>query len=83
MTTKCQGFTNSESPQLEVLLGDFFIGLWESEEEWIWKFEPFSKLKTIFCKYWALIKIGISMTCVHKEYELKVKMVMWYADGFY
>ena len=31
---------------LSILLGGFFIRCWESEEEWFWPFEPFSKLKT-------------------------------------
>ena len=35
----------------------------------------FSKLKRTFCKYWTSIKIKISMTCVYKEYEIKIKMV--------
>ena len=35
----------------------------------------FSKPKTTFCKYWTSIKIKISMTCVYKEYEIKIKMV--------
>ena len=33
------------------------------------------KLKTTFCKYWTLIQIKISMTCVYKEYEGKINMV--------
>ena len=37
--------------------------------------EPFSKLKTTFCKCWTLVEIKISMTCVYKEYEDKMKMV--------
>ena len=32
-------------------------------------------LKTVFCKYWRLIKIKISMTYVYREYEVKIKMV--------
>ena len=59
----------------ETLLGDFCVGWWEPEEEWFWPFKPFSKLKTTFCKYWTLIKIKISLACVYKEYEVKVKMV--------
>ena len=43
--------------------------------EWFWPFEPFSKLKATFCKYWALIQIKIVMNCVYKEYEVKIK---WY-----
>ena len=53
----------------------FFIDCWESDEEWSWPFEPFSKLKTTFCKYWTSIKIKIGMICVYKEYEVIIK---WY-----
>ena len=35
-------------------------------------FEPFSKLKPTFCKYWTSIKIKIVMTCVYKEYEIEI-----------
>ena len=52
-----------------------FIEWWESEEEWIWQFQPFLKLKTTFYKYWTSIKIKNSMTCVYKEYQVKIKMV--------
>ena len=55
--------------------GNFFIGRWEPEEVWFWPFQPFSKLKTTFCKYWISIKIKISLTFVYKEYEVKIKMV--------
>ena len=54
---------------------DCFSGCWESEEEWFWPFEPFSKLEITLCKYWTLFKIKISMTCVYKEYEVKIKVV--------
>ena len=47
---------------------NFFMSWRESDEEWFWSSEPFSKLKTTFCKYWTSIKIKISMTYVHKEY---------------
>ena len=73
-----QGFPNSIKGwrELEILLGRiFFIGWWEPEEKWFWPFKPFPKLKTTFCKYWKLIKIKISMTCLYKEYEVKIKMV--------
>ena len=36
---------------MKILLGEFFTGWWEPEEEWLWPFEPFSKLKTAFCEY--------------------------------
>ena len=62
--------------ELEVLIvGIFFIGLWESEKKLFWLFKPFSKVKTTFCNYWTSIKIKISMTCVYKEYKVKIKMV--------
>ena len=65
---------------------DFFIGWWVPEEDWFWWFEPFSKLKPAFCEQWVSVKIKTSMTCVHKEYEVKTKMVQenffnW--DSFY
>ena len=55
--------------------GDFLSGGGNHypEEEWLWR--PFSKLKTKFCKYWILIKIKISMTCIYEEYDDKIKMV--------
>ena len=53
-------------------INEFFIGLWESGEEWSWLLEPFSKLKTIFCKYWTLIEIRINMECT-KSIKLKWK----------
>ena len=40
-----------------------------------WPFKPFSKLKTTFCKYWTRFKTKISMTCVYKEYEVKIKYI--------
>ena len=46
----------------------------ESENEWFWQFEPFSKLKKAFCEYWTSVKIKINMTCVSKEYEIKTKI---------
>ena len=54
--------------------GDFITAWLESEKECIWPLQPFSKLKAIFCKYRTLTKIKICMTCVHKEYEVKIKM---------
>ena len=38
----------------------FFMGWWKSVEKWFWLFKPFSKLKTIFCKNWTLIKLKLS-----------------------
>ena len=52
-----------------------FYGWWEPEQEWFWRFKPFSMLKTGFCEYWISIKIKISMICVSKEYEMKTKML--------
>ena len=60
----------------EILLGvDFFhqvVGIWEGVHVTI---QVFFKAKTSFCKYRTSIKIEISMTCVYKEYEVKIKMV--------
>ena len=51
--------------QLQILLyTKFVIGLWESDKECFWLFEPFSKLKTTCYKHWTLIKIKIKMTLV-------------------
>ena len=54
--------------------GNFFTVWMESEEEWFWQFEPFLKLKPVFCEYWTSIKNKINMTCVSKEYEIKTKI---------
>ena len=54
---------------------DFFNGWLKPEEEWFWSCKPFSKIKATFCKYWTSIKIKIGMTCVYKEYKVKIKMV--------
>ena len=60
-------------------MGDFpgrlFTDWWESEEEWFCLTEPFSEPETAFCKHWTSIKIKISMTCVYKEYEVKIEIV--------
>ena len=42
---------------------NFFIRWWEPEEEWFWPLGLFSKLKATSCKYRALIKTKIGMTC--------------------
>ena len=52
--------------------GTFFIGWWESREKYFWPFKPFLKLKTTFYKYQTSVKIKIGMTCVYKEYEVKI-----------
>ena len=55
--------------------GNFFywvVGIWEGMILTIW---TFLKLKVTFCEYWTLIKIKISITCMYKEYEVKMKMV--------
>ena len=57
---------------------EIFIGCWEYEEERFWPFEPFSKLKTTFCRCWTSIKIKIGMTCVYREHEVKIK---WYRSN--
>ena len=43
-------------------------GWWSCEKESLWLFEP-------FCKFWTLIKIKVSMTCVYKGYQVQIKMV--------
>ena len=42
---------------------NFFIRWWEPEEEWFGPLGLFSKLKATSCKYRALIKTKIGMTC--------------------
>ena len=49
------------------------IRWWQAEEKWIWPYEPFSKLETTFCKYWASVKI--KMTSVYNKYKGKIKVV--------
>ena len=62
--------------EIEILLvGEFFyraVGTWR---EVILTFEPFSKLKTVFCEYWRSFEIKISMTSVSKRYENKTKII--------
>ena len=55
--------------------GNVFIRWWVSGEKWFTPFKPFPKFKTTFCKYWILIKIKIRMTCVYREYKVKLKVV--------
>ena len=43
-------FENEASEKI-LLEGYLFTGWRESEEEWFWWFEPFSKLKIAFCEY--------------------------------
>ena len=60
----------------KVCCGDFFIRWWNPEEEWFWPFEPFSRQKTIFCKFWtsAKIKSRITFEKLVKEQWLQLKM---------
>ena len=51
---------------------EIFLGLWESDQEWFWLFEPFSKLRT-FSKHGTLIKIKINITWLYKKYKVKIK----------
>ena len=37
--------------------------------------QTFSKAEKTFFDYWTSTKIKISMACVYKEYEFKIKMV--------
>ena len=69
-----RSFPDFVSKSSEHCWGDFFTRWWESEEEWFWWFKNFSKLKTAFCEYWTSLKTKISMICVSKEYEIKIKM---------
>ena len=48
------------------------VGTWG---EVILTIRTFSRPKTTFCKYWTFIKIKIGLTCVYKEYEVKIKLV--------
>ena len=74
---------NQENP-LSRGIGNFTWGIffllgkfcwWESDKEWFCTSEPFSKLKTRFCKYWTSIKIKISTTCMYRDYKFEIKMV--------
>ena len=49
---------------------EIFIGLWESDEEWFWLFEPYSKLTT-FSKNRTLIKIKIDIPDCTNNIKLK------------
>ena len=49
-----------------------FLGLWESDKEWFWLFEPFSKLTT-FSKHGTMIKIKNNITWLYKKYKVKIK----------
>ena len=69
------GVSLTVSKSSEHCWGDFFTRWWGPEEEWFWRYENFSKLKTAFCEYWTSNKIKISMTCISKEHEIKTKMV--------
>ena len=71
------GWENPSSGGLELEIlpgGDLFNGWRVPEEQWSWRFKPFSKLKIALSEYWTSIKIKINMTCVSKEYEIKTKM---------
>ena len=59
----------------ENFAGFFLLGVGYLKRSKINDFYFFLKLKTTFCRYWTLIKSKISMTCVHKEYEVKTKIV--------
>ena len=56
------------------LWGNFLLGGGSLKGVVFCPFELFSKLKTT-CKYDATVKVKISMTCVYKEGEIKIKMV--------
>ena len=54
----------------EILLGGFFYLVKETSGV-IWRFKPFSKLKTALCEYWTSIKIKINMPVCPKSMQLK------------
>ena len=47
--------------------GTFSSGGFSSAEEWFWQFKPFSKLKTLFCKYWTSNENGRGATTTAKN----------------
>ena len=55
--------------------GELFHGLMGIWGRVLLIFQTFLKAKTAICRYWTLIKIKISATCVCKEYEGKMKTV--------
>ena len=58
-----------------ILLGGDFCTRWgEPEEGWFWWFEPFSKLKTAFYKFWTSVKSKLAWS-VCQEYEIKTNMI--------
>ena len=57
---------------VEGIIRNFFTGWWEPEEEWFWRLELFSKLKTAFCEYWTSIKF--KKTKMMQEQWLQLKM---------
>ena len=65
-----QGFPNRDRVESPSMKG---MGNFAWAKLWFWPFEPFSRPKTTFCKYWALIKIKIGLTCVHNESEVSPK----------
>ena len=79
-TKNFKSFADFVSKSSEHCCGDFITRCWQSEEEWFWRFENFSTLKTAFCENWTPIKIKISMICVWKENEIKTK---WYRNNDY
>ena len=70
----CWGVERVEG-EVEILLRRIFFPGGDNLRSDFEKLEPFSKLKTAFCKYWTPIKIKISMTYLSKKYETKTKMV--------
>ena len=59
----------------EILLKGFFYRVVEIRQGVILTIRTFIKAKTIYCKYSTSIKIKLTMTCMYKEYEAKIKMV--------
>ena len=60
--------------------GNFFVSWWEFDQEWFRPSQPLLKLKITLCKYWAPIKIKMSITCVSNGYSKKrnfYRVITW------
>ena len=69
-----QGFPNSVKGwgESDILLREnFLIGWWEPEEEWLWPFETFSKLKKLSVNIEHPVKSKLAWPCLYSEYEVK------------
>ena len=70
-----QGFPKSfKGWGIEILLGRDFFTVWrEPEEEWIWPFEPFSKLKHVSVNTEHQLKSKLTWPACLKSMKLKQK----------